>query len=325
MAGLLATQVLAGALVSRFGSRPVVLAGACGYALGLIPVALAESFAGLALALAFVGVSNGALDLAMNVHGLAVERRLGRPILSSLHAAFSFGALGGAAAGAVVAGAGVGVTTHLPVAAGAGVAAVALLTPSLLPRAVDAAPEGPRYARPTRALLVLGLFAFCVLLSEGAVNDWVAVYLDDDLSASEALAAAGLAVFSLTMALGRLAGDRVTVRLGAPRHALAGGSLAAAGACVAVAAQAPGPAIAGFALMGVGLAALFPLAVRAAATHAGAASVAAVSATGYAGFLAGPPLVGGLAELGGLRLGIAAVAVLCLMAALLAPAVDGAG
>ena len=320
MVGLLVSQVGAGALVARVGSRSLVLVGALGYAAALVPISLSQSFGVLAASLAFAGLSNGVLDVSMNVHGLTVERGLRRPILSSLHAAFSFGALGGAAVGGVVAAAGVGVVAHLSSAAAVGGCVAIVADSFLLPRSADAAPEGPLLARPTRALAAIGIFAFCVLLSEGAVNDWAAVYLEDDLDAGDGLAAGGLAAFSLTMGVGRLAGDRLTEALGAVRLARGGAGLAAAGMAVALASAEPGIAIAGFGAMGVGLAALFPLALRAAAQRSDIAgpAVAAVSAMGYCGFLAGPPAVGGLAEALGLRPGLVLVAVLCATAAGLA-------
>jgi fucose permease len=323
MVGLLVSQIGAGALVARVGSRALVLAGALGYAAALVPVGLSRSFGALAASLAFTGLSNGVLDVSMNVHGLTVERGLRRPILSSLHAAFSFGALAGAAVGGVVAAAGVGVVAHLSTAAVVGSAIAVVADRFLLPRSADAAPEGPLLARPTRALAAIGLFAFCALLSEGAVNDWVAVYLEDDLDAGEGLAAGGLAAFSLTMGIGRLAGDRLTKALGAVRLARGGAGLAAAGMAIGLAATGPGIAIVGFGAMGVGLAALFPLALRAASQRSDTAgpAVAAVSAMGYCGFLAGPPAVGGLAEAFGLRAGLGFVALLCVTAAALATVV----
>jgi MFS family permease len=323
MLGLLVSQLAAGPLVARSGSRPLVLAGALGYALGLVPIAASRSFAALAVSFLFVGLANGALDVAMNVHGLTVERRLGRPILSSLHAFFSFGALAGAGAGAVIAAAGVGVVPHLLGAALVGGLVAIAATRFLLDPTADAAPEGPLFARPSRALLVVGGFAFCVLLSEGAVNDWAAVYLEDDLGSGEGLAAAGLAAFSLTMGIGRLAGDRLTEALGPVRLARLGAGLAAAGTAGALVGSAPAGAIAGFAAAGLGLAALFPIALRAAAERGESPgpAVAAVSALGYCGFLAGPPALGGVAELAGLRTGLVVVALLCAVAALLATAV----
>ena len=322
MLGLLLSQLATGPLVARLGSRPLVLAGALGYALGLVPVALSGSFAALAGAFLFVGLANGVLDVSMNVHGITVERLLRRPILSSLHAFFSFGALAGAGLGGVIAGAGVGVVPHLACAAAVGVAVALAASRFLLARAADAAPAGPRFARPDRALLVVGAFAFCVLLSEGAMNDWTAVYLDDELGSGEGLAATGLAAFSLMMGVGRLAGDRLTERLGPVRLARAGAALAALGMALVLATVAPAGAIVGFAAVGFGLAALFPLALRAAAERGESPgpAVAAVSALGYCGFLAGPPAVGGLAEATELRVGLVVVALLCALAAALARA-----
>jgi MFS family permease len=323
MLGLLVSQVGAGALVARVGSRHLVLAGLLGYAAGLVPVSLSQSFVALAASFAFTGLANGVLDVSMNVHGLTVERGLQRPILSSLHAAFSFGALGGAAVGGIVAGAGVGVVPHLFTAAAVGAGMGLVAARFLLPPVADAAPEGPLLARPSRALAAIGVFAFCALLSEGAVNDWAAIYLDDDLGSGEGLAAAGLAAFSLTMGVGRLAGDRLTEALGPVRLARGGAGLAALGMATALAGDEAAMAIAGFAAMGLGLAALFPLALRAAATRTGTPgpAVAAVSALGYCGFLAGPTSVGGLSELAGLRTALVLVAILCATAAALAPVV----
>ena len=323
MLGLLCAQLLGGALVARFGSRPLVLAGALSCAAALIPVSLATTLAALAGCFLLVGLSNGVLDVSMNVHGLAVERRLGKPILATLHAGFSFGALAGAGIGGLVAAAGVGVRPHLAAASVTGAVIALTAFRFLLPRDVDAAPEGPMVAQPTRALAAVGLFAFCVVLSEGAVNDWAAVYLKGDLGAGEGLAAAGLAAFSLTMGFGRLAGDRLAERLGPVRLARGGAGLAAAGMTVAVLGGRQGSAIAGFAAMGVGLAALFPLAIRAAAARGETPgpAVAAVSAMGYVGFVTGPPTVGLLAEAIGLRWALLLVAALCAAAAALAGAV----
>jgi predicted MFS family arabinose efflux permease len=294
--------------------------GALGYAAGLIPVALSGSFAALAASLAFIGVANGVLDVSMNIHGLTVERRLGRPILSTLHAAFSFGALAGAAVGALVAAAGVGVVGHLIGMAVMGAIAALTAGAFLLPSSADAAPDGPLIARPTRALLTIGIFAFCLLLAEGAVNDWAAIYLDDEIGTGEALAASGLAAFSLTMGVGRLFGDRLVQWLGPVRLARGGATLSLSGMVVVLSASGPQLAVPGFAAMGLGLAALFPLALRAAAARGPVAgpSVAAVSALGYLGLLTGPPVVGGLSEAVGLRAALVFVAALLGIAVLLA-------
>jgi MFS family permease len=323
MVGLLSVQPVAGALVSRYGSRPVVVGSALGYALGLVPVALSTSFGALAAAMLLIGAASGPLDVAMNVHGLTIERRLARPILSGLHAAFSFGTLGGSAAGALIAGLEVGVVAHLSVVAALGVLVAILVRTLLLPPDADAAPDGPRFARPNRALVLVGLFAISAVLSEGAVNDWTAVYLHNVAGASEGTAAAGLAAFSLTMGIGRLTGDRLTQRLGPVRLARGGALVAVAGMGGALLAQEPAPAIAGYAVTGIGLATLFPLALRASAERGESPgpAVAAVSAMGYVGFITGPPAIGGLAELVGLRSALLLVVACLTLAALLAGAV----
>lgn len=323
MVGLLASQLIAGALVTRLGSRPLVTLAALGYALGLVPVALASSFAGLAASLALIGFTSGMLDVAMNVHGLTVERRLERPILSTLHAAFSFGALAGAAVGGVAAGLGVAVLPHLSAVAGAGVLVLLVARRFLLPPDADAAPGGPMFALPTPALALVGLFAFCVLLTEGAVADWAAVYLDGELDTGEGTAAAGLAAFSLTMGICRLFGDRLNEAFGAVRLARGGGTLAAAGLATALLTEAPAVALIGFACAGMGLAALFPLALRAAAERGSSPgpAVASVTSLGYLGFLAGPPSIGGLSELAGLRAALVLLVALALLAAALGPVV----
>ncbi|MET0835419.1 MAG: MFS transporter [Thermoleophilaceae bacterium] len=141
MVGLLTSQVVAGPLIVRLGSRPLVIVGGLGYAAGLVQVALAGSWGVLAAAFLCVGFANGLLDVAMNTHGLTVEKQLGRPILSTLHAAFSFGALGGAAVGGLAAGAGVEVEPHLFSVAAVGAASLLIAGRFLLPQARMRAPK----------------------------------------------------------------------------------------------------------------------------------------------------------------------------------------
>ena len=180
-------------------------------------------------------------------------------------------------------------------------------------------------AAPSRALAVLGVVAFCCLLAEGAVFDWSAVYLRRELAAGEAMAAAGLAAFSVTMGLGRLAADRLADRLGPVVLARGGAMLAGTSFALALAAATPAAAIAGFALLGAGLAAVFPLALAAAAArtpHAPAApAIAAVSTAGYLGLVSGPPAIGLLSGLVGLVGALALLVALCATVALLAGAV----
>jgi MFS family permease len=315
--GLLVAQPLTGALVARRGSRAVVAAAPL-INLAVVLPALAFDLPSLFVATLTVGAANGTLDIAMNAQGVVVERRLGRPMFSSLHAAFSFGALAGAGIAALAAAAGVSPLAHLTAVAVVGGAAAAALVPGLLR---DHGVSGARrIARPSRRLAVLGVIAFCALLAEGAVFDWSGIYLATETDAVAGVAPLGLAAFSLSMATGRLAADSIAARWGADRTARGGATFAALGLGLGLALATPPTAILGFALMGLGLAAVFPLALRAAGERAAAPGpeLAAVSTLGYAGFLTGPPAIGLLADAVGLRLALAPVCVLCLAAAALA-------
>jgi MFS family permease len=322
---LLAAQPATGALVARMGSAPVTTAGVIGYCLALPIAGVAESLPVLCLALVALGATSGVLDVAMNVQGIAVERRHSRRVFSSFHAAFSFGGLAGAAAGGLVAEAGVDPAPHLAGTAVPLLVAGLVASRGLLPATADAAPDGPRFPRPSRPLAVLGLVAFCAVMAEGSVSDWSAIHLSRSLDAGPGVAAAGLAAFSLTMAFGRLAGDELADRFGPAVLTRSGALLAGAGLLSSLAASDPLVAIAGFAAMGAGLAAVYPLALASAGrrpdTPPGPA-IGAVSATGYFGFLAGPPLIGFLSELASLRAALAPIVGLCLLIAVLAPTVE---
>jgi MFS family permease len=314
--GLVVAQPLAGALVARRGARLPALAGAAGYALSLPLAAVAPSVALLAAALFCMGVANGLLDVAINVEGVAVERERGRRVLSSMHAAFSFGGMTGAGGGALAAAAGVDPLPHLALVAALSCVVAVIAAPGL-PRETGAAADGRLFVRPSRALAALGAAAFCVLLAEGSVTDWSAVYLNGSAGAAEALAAAGLTVFSLCMALGRLSGDALAERFGPAALLRVGAAVAAGGLALGLAGGTPAPGVAGFAVMGLGLGAAFPMIVGAAARTPGvdeARAIAAVSGTGYVGLMAGPAVIGVLSDAGGLRTALVLVVALCLVA-----------
>jgi len=314
--GLLAAVALAGAGVVRAGSRRVSAIGAAGYAGFLALPAVVPGLPGLVAAMVLLGASSGALDVAMNAQGVTVERRYPRRIFASLHAAFSFGALAGALAGGLVAHAGVGLGAHLLAVSVLVGAAMAPAIGAFVPDAPEAR-SGPAFARPTRGLAALGVVALAALLAEGAMNDWSAVYLTDVQGAGPAVAAGGLAVFSAAMGAGRLAGDALADRIGARRLTRAGLVLAGASAAGAAAAPGTAAALAALVTLGLGLAAVYPLCLRAAARMPdlpAGASIAAVTTTGYAGFLAGPPVVGLIADASSLRVSLVVVAALCLLA-----------
>jgi predicted MFS family arabinose efflux permease len=319
--GALVAMPLTGRVVARHGSRPVARAAALAFACALALPALATSLTLLTLALVVLGAANGALDVAMNSQAATVERHYGRPIMASFHALFSLGGLTGAAIGGSVAAHGIGPMPHLAVVAfGAGVAAL-WATRGMLPANADAAPGSPSFARPTRVLLVLGVIAFCVLFGEGAMADWSAVYLRNVVGAGPGLAAAGYAAFSLAMAAGRSVGDALTIRLGPTRLVRAGGAVAALGLSCALLVAQPWAAIVGFGAVGAGLSTVFPTLLATAGRLQGQTSgtaIAAVSTFGYTGFLAGPPIIGFVAEAFTIRGGLAVVVLASLLIVILA-------
>ncbi len=320
-AGALLAMPAAGGLVARLGSHSVTVASGIALCAVLPCLALAPTLPLLIPALAAYGAAFGMLDVAMNTQAVAVERRYARPIMASFHAAYSIGGMVGAGLGGIVAARGIGPGPHL-----LGVAAVLLLAVlaaarPLLPAGADLISQGPVFARPSRSLVALGIVGFCVLVVEGAMADWSAVYLRRSLGTGEGLAAAGFTAFSLAMAAGRLVGDRLTAWLGPVRLVRLGASLAAAGFGLALALGHPVAALAGFAAVGLGFAALFPIILSAAGRAPDmppGPAIAAVTTFAYGGFLAGPPLIGFAAELVGLPAALGVVVLLSLIVALLA-------
>ncbi len=322
--GALVAMNLSGYLAARFGSRGVTtVATLC--LCGVLPLlGLANSLPALAAALVLFGASNGAMDVAMNTQGVAVEQGYGRPILNSFHACYSFGGLIGALAGGLVAAARIMLLQHFLVVFVAGVILTIIFSRMLLPQRAGEQKGGVTFARPTRALLALGLVALCALLGEGAISDWSAIYLNGTMRSGEGLAAAGFAAFSVVMALGRGVGDFLTARLGARMMVRLGGLVAALGLTLALVVPWIPSALLGFGLVGAGFSVVFPLTLSAAGRTTKVASgtaIAAVATSGYVGFLVGPPLIGFVADASSLRLALGFVVLLSLCAAGFARAV----
>jgi MFS family permease len=302
--GALAAMPVTGWLVARHGSRTATIVSVLVFCLILPLMSIAPGAALLGLSLFLFGVFNGSTDVSMNAQAAAIEGRYGRSIMASFHALFSFGGLAGAALGGGLATLGLGVTQHFLLATAVFGVIALFASRNLLPAGADAQGSGPAFALPDRALAALGVVAFCALVSEGAMADWSAVYLRGVVDSGPGLAAAGYAVFSLAMAIGRLTGDRFIELLGAVTMLRLGGALAASGLAVALLVDSTALALVGFGGVGAGLATLFPITLSAAARAPGmapGAGIAAMSSTGYFGFLLGPPLIGFVAELVGLR------------------------
>jgi MFS family permease len=311
-----------GALVARLGSRRTLRIGFAVFAPGLLAVGFAPSLATLAGALAAMALGNSVVDVAMNAQGVELERRSRRTLLSGLHAGHPLGLVAGGLTGTAAAAAGVSVFAHL-----AAVSAVGLTM--ALASSVWLVTEGahggqPAFVRPNRRLLLLGLLAFCAFGLDGAAYNWSAVDMRTEHDAPPALAAAAFTGFALSMAVGRLFGDRLVARFGRARVVQASAAVAAAGGALVVFAPSAPLELAGWALFGLGLAAVAP-AVLGAAPRAGdappAVAIAAVTTIGYLGSFTGPPVIGAIAQATSLSTAlIALVAVSAILGALAKPA-----
>ncbi|MFI0223531.1 MFS transporter [Streptomyces lydicus] len=304
---------LAGRISHRFGARAALRGLLALWTLSLVLPALSPGLYTLCPALLVYGAASGTADVAMNALGVETEDRLGRPIMSGLHGMWSVGALLGSAAGTVAAHADWDARLHL-----AGAALVLTLLGVLACRGVldlHSAPEEhppPRFALPPRSALVIGAVGFCAVFAEGAGLDWSAVYLRDRLGTDPGLAAASTTAFACTMAAARLAGDKVVARFGAVRTVRAGGALAAAGGLLVVLARHPAAAMAGFGLMGLGIAVVVPLPFAAAGRSGPAPSqaIAGVATITYTSGLIAPSAIGGIAQATSLTVSFALVTAL---------------
>ena len=322
-AGALLAMPLTGAVIGRVGSAPVVRSSAFAFCAALPLPVMAPSLPLLVAALALFGAANGAMDVAMNAHAVAVEKRRGQPVMSTFHALFSLGGLAGATVGGAALTVMPGVTHAVAVFAVLG-AALPIALARLLPADADVGVRRTGFARPSHATLGLGVLTFLVLLSEGAILDWSAVYLHTDLGVEAGTAAAGFAAFSAAMAAGRLAGDGLRQRFGAEPLARGSALLAAIGLAAGLALETPTAMVAGFGCAGLGLANLVPLLFSAAGRTTGqgaGTAIAAVATIGYTGFLVGPPVIGFVAAATTLRAALAILVIACAVVALSARAV----
>jgi MFS family permease len=309
--GALVAMPSSGLLTRRVGSRAVASVACLALCAALPGPILAPGIIALALALGTLGACNGALDVSMNLEAVAVEVRYGRPIMSSFHALWGIGGLGGATVAGLAMWLGIPSIAHMVGVALVCATAVAGAIRKLPTPAAASAESGRIFAIPARGVLGLGLLAFAGLLSEGAMADWSAIYLRDTLGTSAALASAGFAAFSLAMAAGRFGGDRLVARFGAARLLRTSGAVAAGGLAVALLVAQPSAAIVGFFLVGLGIANVIPVLFATAGRLGAGSFLAAVATTGYVGYLAGPPAIGFIAEVTSLPVGLAVVCACC--------------
>ncbi|WP_405995069.1 MFS transporter [Streptomyces sp. NBC_00986] len=327
-AGAVITMMLTGRLCHRYGNHQVTVVCAVLLSLSVSLPPLTHSPLTLGLVLLVFGAAYGGINVAFNSAAVDLVRAMRRPIMPSFHAAFSLGGMVGAGLGGLVAGF-LTPTQHLFGLTLIGLLVTAVvgrellrLKPPALPEPPEDSPKqetAPRRLNPrTRGLVfTFGLIALCTAFGEGALADWSALHLEQDLDATAGAAAIGYSCFALAMTAGRLSGTRLLERLGRTRTLVSGGTTAALGMLLGALAPTLWAAVLGFVITGLGLANLFPVAVERAGTLAGPDGVAIASTLGYGGMLLGPPAIGFMADWYSLPAALTSVAVLAAVAALI--------
>jgi MFS family permease len=337
--GALAAMRMTGALAERIGPGLVSAVAAVLLCVTVVVPGLVHTVTALGVALIAFGAATGTLNVAMNSVGVRLEATAGRPVLPSLHAAFSFGGLGGSIVGGLAASV-AAPATHLLAVAGAGLLCISTISRTLVTadetprplvvRFVRRGRERPRPGPGARGLVgvraqvvTLGAIAGCTAYGEGALSDWAALHLTTDLDAAPVLAATGYAGFSLAMACGRLGGPVLLRTLGETRLLVLGSALAAAGMLLAALAPVVSASLLGLMVVGLGLANIFPVAIARAGALGGGRGVGLASTVGYGGLLLGPALIGFVSARVGLPAALTTVSALAMVAAGLSVMVAG--
>lgn len=318
-AGSIVAMPMAGALAARFGCRAVIVASAA-LLCGALPfLATVAPLPLLTLLLFGFGGGLGAIDVAMNIQAIEVERASGRAMMSGFHALFSIGGIVGAGGVSAVLWIGASpLSAELCVVAITAIA-LAAAAPYLLSDAAGG--DRPGFAVPRGIVLLIGVLCFIGFLAEGSVLDWSALFLTTIRNIEPDRAGLGFAFFSATMTLGRLAGDRIVQRLGGQTVVLLGGLCAAGGFAVTTLFPPLPAALFGYALVGAGCSNIVPVLFSSVGRQTEmpeSLAVPVVTALGYAGILVGPVAIGGIAQALSLS-----TAFLVLSALLLAVAASG--
>ncbi|GAA4446034.1 MFS transporter [Nibrella saemangeumensis] len=318
--GLLIMNPLTGWIIARIGEAKACFYGALIFCLGMCLAINADHISILVAGLLVNGLSSALLNVAMNTSATNIERADGIQIMASSHGMWSLGGMLGSAI------AGVAIALHIPPNIHVMVIAalIALLTYSLRPVLQNIPTQKTdstaSFVRPNVDLLLMILIGLAVAMGEGLAFDWSAVYLRETLGATSQVAALGFGCFSLTMTLGRFTGDALVPLVGAKRWLQVSGLIGAAGIAVAVLLPYPATALLGFALLGAGCSLGAPILYGASMRVPGispAAGLATFATFSFIGFLAGPPIIGFVAEGYGLAYGLALVGVMMLLSAVL--------
>jgi MFS family permease len=316
--GAVVAMPFTGWMIIRNGSRRITMFSLIGYCAFVPFIPYMPNVLVLSVLYLFMGIVTGMLDVAMNAQAVMIEQQYRRPIMTSFHAFFSVGMALGAWCGAFFAELNVELPFHFLSIVMLSLIAAFWVRGNLIhdKPLKNSVGSGPLFRIPGRALIGVGVIAFCCMMGEGAMADWSVNYMENVALATETLAPIALSAFATAMTVGRIFGDKIRLKLGDNMLIVSGGLMATVGLAIALIFTFPYAAIFGFFLVGLGLSTIVPItysiAGNAKSLPSGVA-LAMVTTVGYSGFLFGPPIIGFIADVSGLRFGLAVVLLLFLM------------
>ncbi|WP_447871493.1 MFS transporter [Serratia fonticola] len=321
--GSIMAMPLTGLLTGKFGCRRVILLAGIALCIDLPLLVLMDSTLGMALALLLFGAAIGMIDVAMNIQAVVVERASNRAMMSGFHGFFSVGGIAGAGGVSALLWVGLGPLQATLIAVVAILALLLIASKNLL-RESGGDKEGPMFVLPRGWVMFIGLLCFIMFLAEGSMLDWSALYLTTMRGMDHNQAGLGYALFSIAMTIGRLNGDRVVNAMGRYQVLLLGSLCAAIGLALAITIDSAIASLIGFMLVGVGASNVVPILFSAAGNQRvmpANLAIASVTTVGYAGILAGPAVIGLIAQVSSLTFALACVAALLLIVTASAKAV----
>jgi len=326
--GALIAMPFTGWIISRSGSRKAVIFAVWSFLAGVALIPLAPNTWLLGTVFFGMGLAGGMLDVSMNAQAVLVEQAIKKPVMTSFHAVFSLGMMLGAGFGALYTRMGFDLPVHI----------WSTLVLSLMlawwgsrnlivDRIRDATAEGGGFQLPNRAMMGMGLIAFCCMLGEGAMADWSTNYLEKIALAAPATAPLGLAAFSMAMMVARFIGDRARSEWGDRKILLTGSLFSVLGLSLMLSILEPTVIIFACLIVGLGLSVIVPIAYSSAGNMPGiepGVGISMVTTVGYSGFLFGPPIIGFIADWVGLRIALSFVLVLFFLMLFLSSRIVGA-
>jgi len=319
--GAVATLTQAGRIVGRHGPRraAMVSGGLC--AVSLAALLVTSHYVGLLALMVVFGIGTSLFDVSINAAASDLERLSERSLMSGFHGMFSLGGMVGAALGSALLAREVSPITHLLGVAACSLVVIVAAGVVMLRTVAGSADEGPRFALPRGLLALLGALAALGLIAEGAMYDWSVLYMTQELHSEPGFAALAYASFSAAMAAARFGGDWVRERVKPAVLMSSSAALAAVSMAAVLWIAHPVVALVGFALVGLGFANVVPVLFSTAAKVDAnpAHGIAVVASVGYLGMMAGPPLIGVIAEHSSLTAGLVSVAVFAAVLAAAAP------